>query len=181
MPQMVLGIFPDRDKAEKAIDSLQSMGFNPKDISIMMKDTSEAKDVAKDTGSNVAGGAVSGATTGGVIGALAGLLVGIGAIAIPGIGALLIGGPIAAALGLSGAAATTASGAVTGILAGGIVGALVNLGVPENEAREYETRIKEGGILLAVPANSDTNQPEQVRQVMDDNGAEQINTVNASF
>ena len=142
---MVLGLFDDRNQAEAAIAELQNRGYSPKDLSIVMKDTDEAQAVADDTGANVAEGATSGAVTGGAVGAIAGLLVGVGAMAVPGIGALLIGGPLAAALGLTGAAATTASGALTGALAGGLIGALVGLGVPEDSARVYEERVKEGG------------------------------------
>ncbi len=176
---MILGIFSDRNSAERAITDLENLGFNPKDISIIMKDQEGARDMARETGSNVASGAASGAATGGVIGALAGLLIGIGALAIPGIGAVLIGGPIAAALGLSGAAATTASGAVTGILAGGLVGALTHLGVPEEEARTYEERIRSGAILLAVPVSSD--QTQEVTNILQNNNADQVRTLNVNI
>jgi uncharacterized membrane protein len=173
--KMVLGVFEEQDNAESAINRLQDDGFNPKDISIVMKDKDLARDVAANTGANVAAGAASGATTGGILGGIAGLLIGIGAITVPGIGALLIGGPIAAALGLTGAAATTVSGALTGALAGGLVGALVSLGVPEHEAREYEERIKEGGILVAVP--TDNYDQDRARQILEAEGATQIRSV----
>jgi uncharacterized membrane protein len=178
MAEMILGIFNNRENVDQAINELQDLGFSPKDISIVMKDTGEAREVSKDTGASVASGTASGATAGGVLGALAGLLIGVGAIAVPGIGGLLIGGPLAAALGLTGAAATTATGALTGALAGGVVGALTSLGVSETEARMYETRIKEGAILVAIPVNAGTNQTQQVMDVLRNNNAEQINQVN---
>lgn len=173
--ETVFGIFDRKDMAEEAINSLESRGYNPKDISIIMKDTEDGREVGERTGANIARGAVSGATTGGVIGAITGLLIGIGAIAVPGIGALLIGGPIAAALGLTGAAATTVSGAVTGVLAGGLVGGLVGLGVPEREARVYEERIKGGAILLAVPARM--GEEAEVEGVLEDMGATNVTAV----
>jgi hypothetical protein len=175
MAQTLLGIFDDREHAEMAIHDLEESGLNPKDVSVVMKDKEEAESLSDSTGSNVAQGAVSGATTGGVIGGLAGLLVGIGAIAVPGIGALLIGGPLAAALGLSGAAATTASGAMTGALAGGVVGALVGLGVPEEEAKVYEERIKSGGILIAVPTNEAMEGP--AKDIFEKHGADEIKSI----
>lgn len=179
MARVLLGVFDNRIHAQDAISDFESIGLNPKDISIMMRDQEEARDIASDTGANVAEGAVSGATTGGIIGGIAGLLIGIGAIAIPGIGGLLVGGPIAAALGLSGAAATTATGALTGALAGGIVGALIGLGVPEEDARVYEERIKAGAILLAVP--SPEEREEEVRAVFEEHGASQIRTITADW
>jgi hypothetical protein len=175
MTKMVLGIFAKRSSAEEAIVALNEAGYSSKDISIVMKDTGEARKVADSTGASVASGAVSGAATGGMLGALTGLLIGIGAITIPGIGAILVGGPLAAALGLSGAAATTVSGAVTGALAGGLVGALVGLGVPEEDARYYEEQIRLGAILVAVPV-LDTREDE-VRDILDEFGATQVRSV----
>jgi hypothetical protein len=173
---MVMGIFDNKNNAEKVVNELQISGFNPKDISIIMKDGESTKEMGDATSAKVSTGAATGAVTGGVIGALAGLLVGVGAIVIPGIGAVLIGGPIAAALGLTGAAATAVSGTVTGILAGGVLGALVNLGVPENEAKIYEQRLNQGDVIIAVPVMED--QEQAVIDVLKNNGAEQINTVN---
>src|SRR5207244_4896563 len=85
-------------------------------------------------------GAATGATTGGVIGGVLGWLVGLGTLAIPGVGPLIAGGPIVAAL----------TGVGVGGAIGGIAGALIGMGIPEYEAKRYEGRIKEGGILLSV-------------------------------
>ncbi len=178
MAKTIFGIFNNRDDAEEAINRLKDQDYNPKDMSIVIRDTGEARAMSEDMGANIGGGAVSGAATGGVIGAIAGLLIGVGAIAVPGIGALLIGGPLAVALGLTGAAATTVSGALTGVLAGGLVGALVSLGIPENEARVYEERVKSGAILLAVPARD--GEEEEVRNIMEDTGATNVSTVSMS-
>lgn len=144
MAKAVIAIFKTQEAAVTAVDKFKDLGYDPKEISVVMKDMKAAGTIAQGTGENIATGATSGAITGGAIGALAGLLIGIGAIAIPGIGGLLIGGPLAAALGLTGAAATTASGAVTGALAGGLVGALTGLGIPAEEAKVYEEEIRGG-------------------------------------
>ncbi len=170
---MVLGVFLNREDAEGAINRLDEEGYKPEDISIVMRDQGEGEMIADSTGAKMAEGAVSGATTGGVLGALAGLLVGTGVI--PGLGALLIGGPIAAALGLTGAAATTISGAVTGALAGGLIGVLTNLGLSEEDAKVYEDRIREGGILVAVPARDAHEQ--EVSRILEDYGADQVKIV----
>lgn len=172
---MVIGVFQNPRDAEDAILRLQEVGYDPKSISVIMQNRDKAYEFAEATGSQVTEGAVAGATTGATIGALAGLLVGIGAIAIPGIGALLIGGPLAAALGLTGAAATTLSGAATGALAGGLVGSLVGLGVPEDDAQIYEERIREGGVLLALPATE--YHSEEAIRILQDFGADQVRYV----
>jgi hypothetical protein len=176
MAKMVFGIFSNRADAEDAIAELDTAGFNPNEVSVIMKDGDEARILRDNTGANVAEGAVSGAATGAAIGGLAGLLVGIGAIAIPGVGALLIGGPLAAALGLTGAAATTVSGAATGALAGGLIGALVGIGVPQEDAAIYERRVKEGAILVAAPAGADDK--SEVSEILREHGAEQVKMIN---
>ncbi len=147
----MIGLFKYQDDAAHAVDALKNLGYDPQEISVIMKDIKEQETVVRGTAENVATGATSGVVTGGAIGALAGLLIGIGAIVIPGVGAFLIGGPIAAALGLTGAAATTATGAMTGALAGGLVGGLTGLGIPEDEAKVYADEIQGGGVLLIVP------------------------------
>lgn len=173
MVQMILGIFKDRTDAQDAILELESRGYNPRDISIVMQDKTEAQDLAADTGAEVSSGIVSGATTGGALGALAGLLVGTGVI--PGLGVLLIGGPIAAVLGLTGAAAATVSGAATGALAGGLLGGLTSLGLSDEDAKLYEQSIQDGGILVAVPARR--GEEAEVESTLADFRADQIKSI----
>lgn len=174
--QTTLGIFAERRQAEMAISELEDMGYNPKDISVIIRDRDVVQQVKTNTGASVAKGTATGAATGGTLGALTGLLVGVGAITIPGIGALFIGGPLAAALGLTGAAATTLSAATTGVLAGGLAGALVGFGMPEETAQVYQDRLKEGAIVLAVPT-SNTIDHIRVEEVFAEYGADQIRTV----
>lgn len=168
----LLAIFPTRNDADQAVDSLRSSGFDPKDLSVVVRDYEKRQT----TGDNVAEGAATGATAGTILGGIAGLLVGLGAITIPGIGALFIAGPLTTALGLTGVAATTASGAITGAVAGGVVGSLVGLGVPEEDARTYENRIREGGILMAVPTTDDN--ASVVKTIFSNHHAENIREVN---
>jgi len=172
MTHTVLAVFNNREDAEHAINDLKDSGYNPKDISIVMKDKKEAEHLSENTGTDVAGGAVSGATTGAVLGGLAGLLA---AFVIPGLGAFLIGGPIAAALGLGGAAASTVSGAATGALAGGLLGALTGLGASEESAKHYEERVQKGGILVAIPARE--SRVDEVKELLEDYDASDIETV----
>lgn len=170
--KVVLATFEEKDDAAHAISLLKEDGYNPKDISIIMKDKEDRQDMAQDTGANVAGGAVSGATSGAIVGGLAGLAA---SFVIPGLGAFFIGGPIAAALGLTGAAASTVSGAATGALAGGILGALTGMGLSHDEAQEYEDRIERGAILLAIPAR--IGDEDRVERILSENSADNIKSV----
>lgn len=68
-----------------------------------------------------------------------------------------------------------ASGVATGALAGGLVGALVGLGVPEEQAKIYEERIKSGSILVALATGSADE--AEVKSILESHGADQIRSV----
>lgn len=172
MQSTIIAAFNSVESAENAIHELKTKGFDPKEISIMMKERDEVENVSDTTGAKAASGAISGATTGGLIGGLAGMLVGVGAITIPGIGPFLAAGPLATALGLTGAAAATISGATTGAVAGGLIGTLMSLGLSQEQAATYETTIKQGGIVVAVPAHE--GEADLVTTVLENNNASQV-------
>ncbi len=135
-----VGIFPTREQAERAVTELRTAGFEADDISVVARDQNPV--AGADAQTKVGEGASTGATAGGVLGGLTGLLVGIGALAIPGIGPVITAGALGTAL------ATTAAGAGIGAAAGGLVGALVGLGIPEDRARTYQSRIERGEYLV---------------------------------
>lgn len=172
----VIGIFEAHRDADAAVDDLNKRGFNPKDISVIVKESKTTDHQVGSKGGSVAEGAATGIATGGMLGGLAGLLVGVGALALPGAGAFLFAGPIAVALGLTGAAAATVTGLATGAVAGGVVGSLVGLGIPEDVARTYETRLTEGAVLLAIPTGNMADEGE-VKRVLEDYNADQVRTI----
>ena len=153
MSRTVMGVFNNRADAEMAIEGLREIGVTDTDISYVSMN-SEGKVEATDAVGDAAAGATSGAVTGGVIGAIAGLIVANGIL--PGLGTLIVAGPIATALGFTGAAATTVAGAITGAAAGGLVGALTGLGVSDEDAQMYESRVKSGGILVTATSDNAT-------------------------
>ena len=138
--QSVVGYYNNENEAIEAIEDLKRQGYRPEDISVLSKDKDETETVAEETGTHAGEGAATGAVTGGALGGLGGVLAGIGALAIPGIGPIVAAGPVVA--GLTGAAA--------GAGVGGLAGALIGMGVPEEEAKEYETRFNEGKILVLI-------------------------------
>ena len=162
----VVGLFDNSDRARDAFERLRDSGIPTQDISVVARSADTQADVTRvettDTGGDAASGAAAGAVGGGVLGGLAGLLVGVGALAIPGIGPIVAAGPIA----------TTLAGAGIGAAAGGLVGALVGAGVPEEEARMYETGVQRGGILVA--ATVPTGMELAARDIMNAAGARDI-------
>lgn len=146
----VVGAYGTEMEAVEVIEDLQRQGYRDEDISVLSKDKGGVERVTEETGTQAGEGAAAGAATGGALGGLGGVLAGLGALAIPGIGPIIAAGPIAA--GLAGAAA--------GAGVGGIAGALIGLGVPEDEAKSYEERFKEGHILVLVE-DEEAKQPDR--------------------
>jgi hypothetical protein len=56
---------------------------------------------------------------------------------------------------------------------GGLVGALIGLGIPEYEAKRYEGRVKDGGILVSVHCDS-SDEVSRAKDVLKQAGGEDI-------
>jgi hypothetical protein len=146
----VAGLFSDRASAEQAIDALKAAGFNEDQIGIVLRHPTQGV-VLEGTNTEVAEeAATTGAIGGGVVGGFAGLLIGIGALVVPGLGPVVAGGLLATAFGVAGG--TAVAGAGIGAAAGGLLGALVGLGIPESEARYFESGFRAGDVLVTVEA-----------------------------
>ncbi len=159
----VFGIYPNQDGLELGVDALKADGFRNTDISVLFPENEGTKDFAHVKGTKAPEGASTGAGSGAVVGGALGWLVGIGALAIPGVGPFIAAGPIMAAL----------AGVGVGGALGGLTGALVGLGIPEYEAKRYEGRLVNGGILLSVHAD-DADWAKRAKTVLEQTGAEDI-------
>jgi len=154
------GMYFDRGEAEAAVDRLNTLGYTPNDISVMMDDKTREKAFAAEVGAKTTEGLATGAVAGGVLGAIVAGLTATGSVfAIAGTGGAatpFVVGPLAAAL----------AGLGIGGAAGGIVGALVGLGIGEQRAKQYEQGLREGGILIAVRPKGENT--EKVREALRD-------------
>jgi len=161
----VFALFPNSVQAERAVDALVSAGFRSDDVSVLLPDNLSSKPLSTEKNTKVPEGTTTGVAAGGALGGTLGLLAGIGAIAIPGVGPFIAAGPIMGALAGMGAGAAT----------GGIIGALVGLGLPEYEAKRYEGRVKDGGVLLS--AHCDNSQwVEKAKDILKLAGGEDISS-----
>jgi len=158
MSVTVVGVFDRVDFAEKAAREIKEQGLRTDDISILVKkgDETESGKAEGMVNDNISNGAV----TGGIIGGLAGLLIGAGLVAIPGLGIIAAAGPIT---GLIGGAAT-----------GGIIGGLVDMVIPEEESKRYESDIRGGKVVFTM--KTDEEKGEDIRNILQANGAERVNT-----
>src|SRR5580658_7363566 len=161
----VFGIYPAYASVEGGVDALQAAGFRNTDISVLFPENEGTKDFAHKKETKAPEGATTGATTGAIVGGGLGWLAGIGALAIPGLGPFIAAGPIMAAL----------AGVGVGGAVGGITGALIGVGIPEYEAKRYEGRVKDGGILLSVHCdNSDWT--KRAKEVLERTGAQDVSS-----
>ena len=161
----VFGIYHTRNQAEQSVDRLLASGYSNDDISVLLPDNEGSKDFAHNKSTKAPEGTTAGVTTGGVIGGTLGLLAGIGMLAIPGLGPFIAAGPIMSAL----------AGLGVGGAVGGLIGALVGMGIPEYEAKRYEGRIKEGGVLLSVHCDT-AGEITRAKELLKETGAQDISS-----
>src|ERR1700681_1048728 len=161
----VFGIYKSSAEAESAVDRLSSAGFSHNDISVLLPDTQSSKEFAHEKNTKAPEGTTTGVATGGVVGGTLGLLAGIGALAIPGLGPFIAAGPIMASL----------AGLGVGGAVGGLIGALVGMGIPEYEAKRYEGRVKNGGVLLSVHCDR-SDEISRAKDLLQQTGAEDISS-----
>lgn len=138
------GIFDTREQAQRAVNELRRLNFTEQQIGVASRDGDEITGAGEvtDTGSKAATGAAAGAATGAGVGALWGL--GVVAGVLPAIGPVIAGGTLAA----------LAASAATGAATAGVAGALIGLGLPEDDAAEYEREFHAGRTIVTVEAGS---------------------------
>lgn len=161
--KVVYGIYPTELSADFAVDEMKDAGFRNTDISVLFADNRGTKDFLHEKATKAPEGAAAGVGSGMVIGGALGWLAGIGALAIPGLGPFIAAGPIMGLLGGLGA----------GGVVGGIAGALIGMGIPEYEAKRYEGRVKDGGILFSAHCDND-EWVERAKEIMERTGARDI-------
>lgn len=122
--------------ANRAIDDLVAAGFDHDAISVVM--TKSTRDRYYSSDSATAWGAGVGAVVGGLA-ALAAAPV-----------TFFAAGPLFALLG----------GSLLGATGGGLLGALVDLGMPEEQARIMADQLESGAVLVAVHAESERRAAE---------------------
>lgn len=166
---VVLGIYESRTQLERGIEELRKAGFRTNSVSALFPDGDQTREFAHEKGTKAPEGATTGATSGAVLGGTLGWLAGIGTLAIPGLGPFIAAGPIMAAL----------AGAGVGGAVGGVTGALIGMGFPEYEAKRYEGRVKDGGILVSVTC-ADSDEEDRVEDILERTGARDVSSTGAA-
>ncbi|AUT02314.1 MULTISPECIES: ChaB family protein [unclassified Nostoc] len=117
----------------------------------------------------ILGGLRTGAIFGSLFGSFLSLLTGVGVLFIPFVGPIVAAGPISAIL------LGAASGAIAGSAGAGLVSVLTTLGMPEDKAAVYQTRLQAGEFLVLVEVPSD--RAGEFQLLLESAGAEEINTI----
>jgi hypothetical protein len=139
---------------EGAVEALKEAGFRNTDISVLFPENVGSRDFAHEKGTKAPEGA------GGVLG----WLVGIGTLAIPGLGPFIAAGPHRGRPGGSRSRRSALAG---------LPGALIGMGIQEYEAKRYEGRVRNGGILLLV--HSDASEwTKRAKEILERTGAQDI-------
>jgi len=159
----VFAIYDTREAAEWAVSSLKAEGFRNADISVLYSAPDAAKEMAHINATKAPEGVTTGAVSGAAVGGALGWLAGIGSLVIPGVGPFIAAGPIMAAL---------AGGTIGGTI-GGLTGGLIGYGIPEYEARRYESRLNNGGVLLSVHADN-SDWASKAKEVLERTGGQDI-------
>lgn len=161
----VFGIFKTTAAAADAVGRLREAGYRNTDISVLVPENMGNKDLGHEKASKAPEGAAAGGAGGAVLGGVLGWLAGIGALAIPGLGPFIAAGPIMGAL----------AGAGGGGVVGGLVGGLAGFGMPEYEAKRYEGRVRQGGVLMSVHCD-DSEWVSRAENILKECGAEDVSS-----
>jgi len=150
-----VGVFEDREHADRAIAELRKRGFRDDQIGVAMRHNTDDFEIDMDAdayepGSEIGAGAATGALAGLGLGALAGL--GVLAGVFPVIGPAIAGGTLGVILSN---AAARAGGA-------GLVGALIGIGIPEEEATYYYGEFEAGRVVVTVQGGARAQEAEEI-------------------
>jgi hypothetical protein len=155
-----VGVFHDREAAQRAINKLKSVGFTDDQIGVTARSQDGAERDIKQEDSYANEGGIAGLATGAGVGALWGL--GIIAGVLPAIGPAIAGGSLAAIL----------SSAAAGAAAAGVAGTLIGLGIPKEEAEFYEQEFKAGRVVVSVHAGDRYGEATDI--LLENNGYDAI-------
>ena len=146
---IVIGMFGEVVDAQRALDALQSAGFEREQISVLAQEEAVKETLGGDAKQSAKETAGAAALSGGIVGGLIGLAAGL---TIPIVFPVLAAGTIAAALGVA------AAGAGIGASYGGIFGALIGWNVAEEDTHRYVEGVRQGEILIAVHTEPERRQ-----------------------
>ena len=164
----ISAVFKQENQINEVLRRLMDRGIPQDHISVMGKNFESSTRIAgfiskKDV---ILGGLRSGALFGSLFGSLLGLLTGVGVLFIPFVGTVVAAGPLGAVL------LGAATGAIAGSAGAGLASALVTLGMPEDKAAIYQTRLQAGEFLVMAEVPADKS--GEIQLLMESAGGEEV-------
>ncbi len=166
----VSAVFKEQKQVDDVIRRLLNRGVSRDHISVMGRNfQSETRIAGFITKRDVIlGGLRTGAVFGSLFGSFLSLLTGVGVLFIPFVGPIVAAGPIGAVL------LGAASGAIAGSAGAGLVSVLTTLGMSEDKAAVYQTRLQAGEFLVMAEVRADRTGEYQL--LIESAGGEEIHT-----
>jgi cation transport regulator ChaB len=171
----ISAVYKEQNQVDDVIRRLLDRGLPRDHISVMGRNFKSETCIAgfitkKDV---ILGGLRTGAIFGSLFGSFLSLLTGVGVLFIPFVGPIVAAGPIGALL------LGAASGAIAGSAGAGLVSALATLGMPEDKAAVYQTRLQAGEFLVMAEVPADRSGEFQI--LMESAGGEEIHTLETAL
>ncbi|MBE9170996.1 general stress protein [Pleurocapsales cyanobacterium LEGE 06147] len=163
-----IGVFPNHQETESALNELKESGFSMENVSIIAKQAEQEKEISEVEMSDRVGeqdvksptGVVGDALTSATWGSL---LVGLTSLSILGAGPILAAG----ALGVS--LVTGLAGVGLGVVGTNkLIDALTDLGIPKEQARVYSDSLLQGDYLVILEGTDD--QMDKASNILSDRG-----------
>lgn len=159
----VAGLVETRSQARDTLDDLRLAGFDPAQLSLLVRPSGPPGQPTRQDGHTLPLGAV--------VGRNAGWLAGAGALAVPGLGPVVAVGPVAAALGMRPEASSPDARGCWPAL--GLAAALKPSGFVDGEVRQFEAGLVQGDILVTVSAG-DERAAGRAADILRQNGAKRV-------
>jgi cation transport regulator ChaB len=168
--QTISAVFKTEDQIDRTVRDLLDQDIPQDHISVMGRNFQSQTRISgfltkKDV---ILGGLRTGAVFGSLFGSFLSLLTGVGVLFIPFVGSVVAAGPISSLL------LGAATGAIAGGAGAGLASALVSIGMPEEKATIYETRLQAGEFLLMVEVPSD--RISDITALLEQSNGEELHT-----
>jgi cation transport regulator ChaB len=171
----ISAIFEEEHQIDGVVRRLIDRGISKDEISVMGRNfQSETKITGFISKRDVIlGGLRSGAVFGSLFGSFLSLLTGVGVLLIPFVGPVVAAGPIGAIL------LGATSGAIAGSAGAGLVSVLTTLGMPEEQAALYQTRLQAGEFVMMLEVPFDRT--GEYKLLLESAGGKDIHTNDAAL
>jgi cation transport regulator ChaB len=171
----ISAVFQTEEQIDGVVRRLLDRGVSREHISVMGRNFQSQTRISgfitkRDV---ILGGLRSGAVFGSLFGSLFSLLSGVGVLFIPFVGPIVAAGPIGALL------LGAASGAIVGSAGGGLASVLTTLGMPEDKAAVYQTRLQAGEFVVMAEVPADRAGEYQL--LIESAGGEEIHTSDSAL